>query len=195
LPVSLTLLPQPDGRQSQAALMIARGIGRLCYGLGWTALPELPLRSGRRADLVSVTPKGEIVIFEIKSSAADLRADSKWPDYRMHCDRLFFATSQEVPVGLFPSDAGLCIADGYGAEILRDAPSHPLPSATRKEMLIRLARVAANRLQRLTDPERDHGQRRFPSIRPRLASDRPSSRSSCLRWPWARCFPCRLLAG
>ncbi len=51
------------------------------------------------------------------------------------------------------ADAGLCVADGYGAEMLRDAPRHPLPAATRKEMLIRIARLASNRMQRLYDPE------------------------------------------
>ena len=31
-------------------------------------------------------------------SVADFRADQKWQDYRAHCDRLYFATSTEVPV-------------------------------------------------------------------------------------------------
>lgn len=146
------LLPV-DGRQSQTALSIARGVGRYCHALGLTALSEVPLRSGRRADLVAAGRDGEIVIFEIKSSIADFRADSKWQDYRLHCDRLFFATAPDVPADIFPTDAGLCIADGYGAEMLRDAPRHPLPAATRKEMLIRIARLASNRMQRLYDPE------------------------------------------
>jgi hypothetical protein len=30
---------------------------------------------------------------EIKSSVADFRADQKWIDYRLHCDRLFFRHS------------------------------------------------------------------------------------------------------
>jgi hypothetical protein len=136
-------------------LRIARGMGRYCHARGMTAVPELPLRSGRRADLVALAANGEIVIFEIKSSIADFRVDTKWPDYRMHCDRLFFATAPDVPPEIFPLDAGLCIADAYGAEAVRDAPLHPLPAATRKEMLIRIARVTSNRLQRLFDPDLD----------------------------------------
>jgi hypothetical protein len=146
------LLAPIDGRQSETALQIARGMGRYCHALGMTALPEIPLRSGRRADLVALGSTGEIIIFEIKSSIADFRADSKWPDYRNHCDRLFFATSPDVPPEIFPAEAGLCVADAYGAEMLRAAPLHPLPAATRKEMLIRIARIAANRMQRLVDP-------------------------------------------
>jgi hypothetical protein len=150
-----TITPPADGRQSEAALGIARGVGRFCHAMGYAAIAELPLRSGRRADLVALGPAGDILIFEIKSSVADFRADLKWPDYRMHCDRLFFATSLEVPPEIFPEDAGLCIADGHGAHMLRDAPLHPLPASTRKEMLLRAARFAANRMQRLYDPSLD----------------------------------------
>jgi hypothetical protein len=65
-------------RQSETALVIARGTGRLLRSLGFACLSELPLPSGRRADLVAVNARGEIWIVEIKSSAEDLRADRKW---------------------------------------------------------------------------------------------------------------------
>ena len=65
---------------------------------------------------------GEIWIVEIKSSVEDFRSDRKWPDYRMHCDRLFFATCADVPLDIFPLDAGLILADGFGAELVREAP-------------------------------------------------------------------------
>ncbi len=152
--------PQPpvmplDGRQSETAQLVARGMGRYCRSRNLTTTAEIPLRSGRRADLVAIGPTGEIIIFEIKSSIADFRADSKWPDYRHHCDRLYFATTLDVPPEIFPLEAGLCVADAYGAEMLRDAPLHPLPPATRKEMLVRVARIASNRIQRHFDSELD----------------------------------------
>jgi hypothetical protein len=81
-----------DGRQSETALAIARGAARLLHAHGRCVVSELPLPSGRRADLVALDPGGEIWIVEIKSSIADFRADQKWRDYRAHCDRLFFAT-------------------------------------------------------------------------------------------------------
>jgi len=141
-----------DGRQSPAALRIARGTRRFLRNLDMTTLTEVPLRSNRRADLVAVGPKGEIWIIEIKSSVADFRADTKWPDYRQHCDRFFFATALDVPVAIFPSDAGLIIGDGFSAAVEWEAPLVPLASATRKELLVRLGRLAADRLHALQDP-------------------------------------------
>ncbi|MCC2112341.1 MAG: MmcB family DNA repair protein [Hyphomicrobiales bacterium] len=141
-----------DGRQSPAALTIRRGVGRLMRAGGFSLVAELGLASGRRADLVALGPKTELVIIEIKSSLEDLRADNKWPDYRAHCDRLFFATRPGVPLDAFPEDAGLILADGFGAEILREAPEHRLAGATRRAVLLRFARAAAQRLHDLEDP-------------------------------------------
>ena len=87
---------------------------------------ELPLPSGRRADLVALDSGGEIWIVEIKSSVADFRADQKWQDYRAHCDRLFFATCMEVPCEIFPNDTGLIVADAFGAQVICEAPEHRL---------------------------------------------------------------------
>jgi hypothetical protein len=141
-----------DGRQSPTALAVARGTGRLLRSLGFCCVSELALPSGRRADLVALGGSGEIWIVEIKSSVADFRADQKWMDYRSHCDRLFFATTLEVPCEIFPPDTGLIVADAFGASITCDAPEHRLPAPTRKAMTLRFAQAAALRLQGLADP-------------------------------------------
>ncbi len=141
-----------DGRQSETALVVARGTGRLLLSLGFCCVAEVVLPSGRRADLVALDGGGEIWIVEIKSSIADFRADQKWMDYRLHCDRLFFATTLEVPCEIFPPDTGLIVADAFGAEIKCEAPEHRLPAATRKAMMLRVAHAAALRLQALGDP-------------------------------------------
>ncbi len=141
-----------DGRQSPTALAVARGTARYLHALGYCVVSELPLPSGRRADLVALGGDGEIVIVEIKSSIADFRADQKWMDYGMHCDRLFFATVVEVPTEIFPPDAGLIVADAFGAAVLNEAPEHRLSAATRKAMMLRFAHAAALRLQALADP-------------------------------------------
>jgi hypothetical protein len=148
---TLSLLP-PDLRQSPTALAIARGTQRLLTSLGLACVSELPLPSGRRADLVALGGDGEIWIVEIKSSVADFRADQKWMDYRMHCDRLFFATTVEVPCEIFPPDTGLIVADAFGAQIVCEAPEHKLHASTRKSMMLNIARAAALRLQSLIDP-------------------------------------------
>jgi hypothetical protein len=142
-----------DGRQSPTALAIARGTARYLHALGYCVVSELPLPSGRRADLVALGSDGEVIIVEIKSSAADLRADQKWIEYRLHCDRLFFATVVEVPRDIFPAGAGLIVADAFGASIVEEAPEHRLRAPTRKAIMLRFAQAAASRLQALADPQ------------------------------------------
>jgi hypothetical protein len=145
-------VPQ-DGRQSDMALAICRGTRRLLRNLKFSTLTELPLASGRRADIVALAGDATIVIVEIKSSIADFRADAKWPEYRAHCDRLYFAIPDGLPAAIMPEDAGLIVADAFGAAILRDPPEHRLASATRRAMLMRFAHAAAHRLHGLSDPE------------------------------------------
>ena len=149
----LALVPPLDRRQSETALAIARGTARLLRSLGFSCISELPLPSGRRADLVALNARGDIWIVEIKSSLEDLRADHKWQDYRAHCDRLFFAFTQDLPCEIFPGETGLIVADAYGAHIHCDAPEHRLPAATRKSMTVRFAMAAAQRINRLVDPQ------------------------------------------
>lgn len=147
------LLPAPDRRQSETALLVARGTARLLHSMGFASVAELPLPSGRRADLVALNDRGEVWIVEIKSSIEDLRADQKWQDYRMHCDRLFFAFTQDLPCEIFPQDTGLIVADAYGAHMHCEAPEHRLPAPTRKLMTVRFALAAAQRFNRLIDPQ------------------------------------------
>ncbi|MET4293028.1 hypothetical protein ABIB06_003697 [Bradyrhizobium sp. LB8.2] len=149
----IALVPPPDRRQSETALAIARGTARLLRSLGFTCISELPLPSGRRADLVALNERGEIWIVEIKSSVEDLRADQKWHEYRAHCDRLFFAFTQDLPCGIFPQDTGLIVADAYGAHMQCEAPEHKLAAATRKQMTVRFGMTAALRINRLVDPQ------------------------------------------
>jgi hypothetical protein len=156
--VSVPLQVPVDGRQSQTALAVGRGTARLLHAHGFSVVSELPLPSGRRADLVALDGGGQVWIVEIKSSVADFRADQKWQDYRLHCDRLFFATSLEVSCEIFPPDTGLIVADAFGAEFRCDAPEHRLPAATRKAMMLLFARAAALRLQSLIDPTGPYGE-------------------------------------
>jgi hypothetical protein len=143
-----------DGRQSEAALRIRRGTGRLLRALGFVVVPELTLASGRRADLMALGPKGAIWIVEIKSSVEDFRCDAKWSEYKPFCDQLFFATQPAVPLGIFPAEEGLIVSDGYAAEMLRSPmpAAAAMPAASRKALLMRIAQTAARRLHDLEDP-------------------------------------------
>ena len=138
--------PLADGRQSEWAMVVRRGVQRLLSDMGAHVLPELSLASGRRADLVALTRRGDIWIIEIKSSVEDFNVDRKWPDYRLHCDRFFFASHPGVPAEIFPEQCGFILSDGYGAEIMREAPEHRIAAATRKALMLRIARAGAARL-------------------------------------------------
>lgn len=141
-----------DGRQSLAASHIARGVGRMLVSLGLASVPELALPNGRRADLVALSQKGDVWIIEIKSSVEDFRADQKWPQYWECCDQLYFAVAPTFPRELLPQEAGLIVADRFGGEIVRSVPDMRLPAHRRRAMSLRFARVAAARLQLLSDP-------------------------------------------
>jgi hypothetical protein len=110
------------------------------------------LPDGRRADIVALAPDGTINIVEIKSCVADYRADRKWPDYRDFCDRLYFAISLTTPAHIIPEEAGLIVADDYGAQIVRSGIEHRLAAARRKSVTLKFARMAADRLHSLHDP-------------------------------------------
>jgi len=137
---------------SEAAAALARGVRRLLRAKGYSTLTELSLIDGRRADVIAVNGEGALAIVEIKSSVADFRADHKWRDYAPCCDRLYFAIPAEVPAEIMPEEAGLIVADAYGAEIVREAAPHAVAPATRRAVLLRFALAAADRLHRIVDP-------------------------------------------
>ncbi len=137
---------------------VARGIMRLFARNDIWCISEMPLRGGRRADLMGVDPKGRVIIVEIKVSRADLLSDGKWPDYLDHCDRFYWGLAPGIDRACLEGDdfkpkcCGIIVADGYDAEILRPAPSHPLAAARRRVEVERLARSAMRRIQVAADP-------------------------------------------
>lgn len=139
------------------AVDVARGTARLLLRHDLLAITEVPLGNGRRADLMALSPKGEIVIVEVKVSKADLLGDGKWPEYLDYCDRYFWAVPQGFDLTLFdrpdlmPQRAGLIVADKYDAAILREAAITPLAAPRRKVETLRFARRAARRLLAVDD--------------------------------------------
>ena len=138
---------------------VARGVSRLFLRNQIMVQPEVSLRNNRRADLMGINAKGEVIVVEIKVSRADLLGDQKWPEYLDYCDRFFWA----VPAGFdfspiegeafMPERTGLIVADAYDAEIVRSAALIPLAAARRKVEMQRLARLAMRRLMGIADPD------------------------------------------
>lgn len=147
------LPPIVDLRQSATALRVQRGVMRLLReSHDMACFAEVTLKSGRRADVLGVGPQGEIWIVEIKSSLIDFQVDRKWPEYRDFSDKFFFAKPPELDGGIFPESEGLIVADGHDGAILRDSPLTPLAPARRKALMLKLARLGADRIHVLMDP-------------------------------------------
>jgi hypothetical protein len=136
----------------ERSLAVRRAAGRLCGRLGWAPVHEVPLPNGRRADILALRPDGGFVCIEVKSGPRDFLVDAKWPEYREFSDALYFAVDDAFPLGLLPAEVGLIVASEGVAEIIREAPAHPLPPARRRSLLQRFAWLAALRLAALEDP-------------------------------------------
>jgi hypothetical protein len=140
-------IPEPSAR----AGIIVRGVQAMMAELGFASLCEVSLANGRRADVMALSARGEIVILEVKSCLNDFRTDQKWPEYAPYCDRFFFAVDCDFPKDRLPPEAGLIVADGFGGAILREAEPQPLAGARRKAVTLAFARLAAIRLLRSGD--------------------------------------------
>jgi hypothetical protein len=143
--------------RGDVTVAVTRGVCRLWRARNAAPLVEVPLADGRRADVLTVGADGGIAIAEVKSSLEDFRADGKWQDYLAWCDRFYFAVPATFSLDVLPATVGLIVADGFGGEIVRDDPrdvaATRLPAARRKTLTLRCARLAAERLQRLSDPQ------------------------------------------
>ena len=119
---------------SETAESLARGVCRLL------------------ADVARIDKEGRFLIVEIKSSPADFHGDSKWPEYRPHCDFFYFAVGEDFPVDLLPDDCGLIVANAYHATIVREAETTHMNASRRRAQTRHFARAAVGRLRGLLDP-------------------------------------------
>jgi hypothetical protein len=137
----------------ERASSIRRATALLCVRLGWSPVHEVPLPNNRRADILALRGDGGFACIEVKSGLRDFQTDAKWPEYRHYADALYFAVDDEFPLDLLPAETGLIVACGREAELVREAPSHPLTSSRRKILLHRFATLAARRLASREDPD------------------------------------------
>ena len=142
---------QPQKKLTTGQLL-ARGMARHLAGLGFVSLEEFPPIKALRVDLLALGRKSEIWIIECKSSREDFMSDEKWQNYLPWCDQYFWAVPTDFPVDILPEQTGVFWADGYDAELMRDAPISTLSPARRKSIIHRFARRAARRLAVLRDP-------------------------------------------
>ncbi|MBN8873176.1 MAG: MmcB family DNA repair protein [Rhodospirillales bacterium] len=136
----------------ERAALVRRAAARLCLRLGWVPLHEVPLPNGRRADILALQPDGCFACIEVKSGPRDFLTDLKWPEYRAFSDSLYFAVDADFPRALLPAETGWIVAAELEADLLQEAPRHPLPPARRRALLHRFAMLSGARLAALEDP-------------------------------------------
>ncbi len=127
------------------AIDVARGVTRMLLRHDLVAMSEVPLDGNRRADLMAIDSRGQIVIVEVKSGPEDFKADFKWQEYRPYCDQFYFAVAPEFPQSLLPEEPGLIVADGFGGAVVREAAPAPLVPARRKALTLAFGRLTAMR--------------------------------------------------
>ncbi len=134
-----------EGSRPEITSLVTRGAARLMAAMGYAPLLEVCLPNGRRADVMALGPKGEIVICEVKSGLEDYRVDRKWGEYLPFCDAFYFAVAPEFPQGVLAPEPGLIVADGFGGAVVRASPHTPLAGARRKALIVAFGRLAATR--------------------------------------------------
>ncbi|GIX21079.1 MmcB family DNA repair protein [Erythrobacter cryptus] len=149
----------PSDSPRHGAAAVARGIARLFARNDIWCLAEVPLPNGRRADLMGIDARGQVLIVEIKVARADLLGDAKWEDYLDFCDRFYWGLSMGLDrapleqAAYRPEVCGVIVADAYDAEILRPAALRAMAPARRRAETTRLARLAMRRHLALCDPQ------------------------------------------
>ena len=136
---------------ASTAAEVARGVSRLLLEEGYSPILEFTLPNGRRLDVAAIGPGGEMLGVEIKVALADLRSDSKWPEYLEYCDLFYFAIPPDFPPEHVPQETGLIVADRYGGAVIKEAEAQTLHASRRKAVTVSFARCAAERLSRTLD--------------------------------------------
>src|ERR1700710_2697157 len=140
---------------NQAAAEVARGVSRRLLLQGFSPILEFTLANGRRLDVAALGADGTLLGVEIKVALADLRGDTKWPEYLEFCEHFYFAVPPDFPDEHVPPGTGLIVADKYGGAIVRPAIPAPVHASRRKAVTLRFAKVAADRLAALLELAED----------------------------------------
>jgi hypothetical protein len=143
---------------NQTAAEVARGVSRLLLQLGFSPILEFTLANGRRLDVAALGADGTLLGVEIKVALADLRGDTKWPEYLEFCEQFYFAIPPDFPDEHVPPGTGLIVADRYGGAVVRPAIPAPVHASRRKAVTLRFAKVAADRLAALLELAEDPRQ-------------------------------------
>ncbi len=155
---------QPPGVRKSDADKLKRAAAFYYSKRRWACHFEFGLmRRGRlRADVIAVDMRGLVVVVEVKSCLADLKADTKAVKYTDYCDAMYLCVSQKLAAHTYTKEwlaehkgIGLLVLDattGY-CRVARAARKHLLDDDRRLQIMTRLAWRSAD-LSRRTNRQR-----------------------------------------
>lgn len=99
-----------------------------------------------RADVMAVNRKAEVVLIEVKSCNADLKSDNKLHKYMGYCNKAYlivtaehWASHEEYIRSRLPDGMGVIVSAALGLDFKVKAQYRPMPSAVKKDIIIRMA--------------------------------------------------------
>lgn len=103
-----------------------------------------------RADVMAVNRRGELILIEVKSGQADLKADSKFHKYQPYCNKAYlmvtaehWSTHEEYIRSRVPKGMGLIVCDGQYLKFIKGATHNKMEGAVKKDIVLRMAWRAA----------------------------------------------------
>ena len=118
---------------------------------GYSCFTELGLTSwGKmRGDVVAINLRSHILLFEVKSSVSDYVTDSKWMNYKVHSNKMYFVFTfpvyeklkERLKTDLKGSGVGvlvLCPVSGY-LQVRASARATLMKRGIKRSMITRMA--------------------------------------------------------
>lgn len=124
-------LPQPDtvSYRKEMTKALTQNAADYLTKKGYSVHQEIGVcrRGRRRADVLALNTKNDLMVIEVKSCAADWKSDKKWTDYLAYCNRFYFCIDEEF----YESKAGQALvedakAHGAGVMVSKITPNRQL---------------------------------------------------------------------
>lgn len=102
-------------------------------------------RGSLRADVISMSSKGEFTIFEIKSCVADFVNDSKCARYLPYCNKFYFVFTESTWDKLrdkveFPPQVGVLLQGSSGRlYVAKNSKRQPMDAKVHATLVLRMA--------------------------------------------------------
>lgn len=92
-----------------------------------------------RADIIALSMKKQVIIVEVKSSWADFKTDTKYPNYLPYCNKLYIACPAAIAERVkaaVPKEVG--VMSWPSLRIIKSARQSPVDPETFEKLLMRM---------------------------------------------------------